>query len=89
MIKKPFEMVIITDTSVFGCINDAKKAIRHLNTLQNILLVAGIEFFNHFTNRIQFSASSIAGKANASGTICPFPSTGQAARKIPLIQFLI
>jgi hypothetical protein len=82
-------MVRTTETSVFENIDDAKKAMTHLSTFQNISLIAGAEFLNHFTNHFQFLASSNAGKAKASGTISPFPSTEQAARTSPLKPFLI
>jgi hypothetical protein len=65
-------MVKTTETSVFESIDEAKKAMKPLTTWQYISLIAGVEFFNHFPHHFQFLASSIAGKAKASGTILRF-----------------
>jgi hypothetical protein len=43
---------------LFSSVDDAKKAIKHLTTLQNRSLIAGIKFFKHFTN--QHSPKNVA-----------------------------
>jgi hypothetical protein len=52
------KMIPISITKIVSM--SAKKAIKHLTSLQNRSLIAGIEFFTLSTNQFQFSASSIA-----------------------------